>query len=121
MFDALTKIKEMHNEIMEAQRKKKELSKVVKEAFEKSKEYHDLADQMNSLRARKKQIEAGIRGEYSSEYNDLDSLNADIKDTKMVLSDLIWNELMKNNAVEIVDEHDNKYVPNVVVTLKKAG
>jgi len=120
MSDNQNKIKELHNEILIAEKKKKELNTVIKEAYSKSKEYEELMDQMKTLRARRKQIEVGIRQEYSSEFNQLDDIKNDIKDSKMVLSDLIWNELMKNNSVEVVDENDHKFVPSVVVSLKKA-
>ncbi|MFA6537157.1 MAG: hypothetical protein WCT18_02025 [Patescibacteria group bacterium] len=120
MSEAQNKIKELHNEILVAEKKKKELNSVIKEAYEKSKEYKDLMEEMKTLRARRKQLEVGIRQEYSSEFNQMEDIKTDIKDSKMVLSDLIWNELMKNNSVEVVDENDHKFVPAVVVSLKKA-
>jgi hypothetical protein len=109
----------LHAEILESQQKRKELNKVIKEGYEQSKEYHDLVDEMNKLRARKKVIEAAIRNQYSSEFNKSEDLKLDIKDTKMVLSDLLWNELVKNKSVEVQDAENNKYVPQIVVTLKK--
>ena len=111
----------MYQEIKDAQQKKKELSAVIKEAYEKNKEYSDISEEMSKFRARKKEIEIAIRHEYASEFNDLDDLRTDIKDTKQVMSDIMWNELMKNNKVEIVDDKENRYVPSVLVTLKKAG
>jgi seryl-tRNA synthetase len=119
MSDASSRIRELHAEILESQQKRKELNKVIKEGYEQSKEYHDLVDEMNKLRARKKVIEAAIRNQYSSEFNKSEDLKLDIKDTKMVLSDLLWNELVKNKSVEVQDAENNKYVPQIVVTLKK--
>jgi hypothetical protein len=121
MSDSLTRIQQMHQEIIDAGKKKKELNAVLKEAYEKSKAYHDLNEEMEQLRAKKKQLETAIRQEYASEYNDLEDIKTDIKDTKMVLSDMMWNELMKNNKVEVLDQYENKFVPQVLVTLKKAG
>lgn len=120
MSDNQARIKELYLEIQEAKKKQKELSAVIKDAFSQTKEYQDLTDEMNRLRARKKQVEQTIRGEYSAEFNDLEDVRADIRDTKTVLSDLMWNELVKNNKVEVVDEHDNRFVPHVTVILKKA-
>ncbi len=120
MSDAQSRIKELHNEILASEKKKKEIMTVIKEAYQKSKEFEELMEQMKTFRARKKQIEEGIRKEYSAEFNSLDDLKTDIKDSKMVLSDLIWNELIKNNSVEVTDQYDNKLVPQVIVTLKKA-
>lgn len=120
-MSAEKRIQEMHDEIMEAQKKKKEISKVIKEGYEGSKEYQDLVEELNRVKARKKAVEQVIRSQYSSEYNQAEDLAQDIRDTKMVLSDLMWNELIKNNAVAVTDEHDNRYVPHVVVTLKKEG
>ncbi|NQT49891.1 hypothetical protein HQ571_04315 [Candidatus Kuenenbacteria bacterium] len=121
MSDNAQRITDLHLEIQDAKAKQKEIKVVVKEAYDQTKEYQDILDEMNSLKAKKKQIEVAIRGDYASEFNDLDDLKMDIKDTKQVLSDLMWNELMKNNKVEVVDDKDNKYVPEVMVTLKKAG
>ena len=121
MPDAQDQIKTLYQEIVDAQKKKKEITAVIKEAFNNSKAYHDLVDELNVLRARKKEIENALRHDYASEFNDLDDLKMDIKDSRMVLSDLMWNELMKNNKVEVIDEYKNRYVPQVVVTLKKEG
>ena len=116
---SLQRIKELHQEISQKQKRKKDLGQTIKDAFGNYKEFKDIEEQMKGLRERRKQIEALVRQQYSSEFNDLDELSSDIKDTKMVLSDLIWNEVMKNNTVEIVDEWDNHYVPQIVASLKK--
>ena len=118
MSDAQKRIEELHKEIKEAQHKKKELSRVIKEGLESTKEYLDIMDEMKQFKAKKKQIEISVRAEYSAEFNELDDVKTDIKDTKQVLSDLMWNELMKNNKVEVMEE-DVRYVPEVMVTLKK--
>mgnify|MGYP007123670563 CR=1 FL=1 len=118
MSDAQKRIEELHKEIKEAQHKKKELSRVIKEGLESTKEYLDIMDEMKQFKAKKKQIEISVRAEYSAEFNELDDVKTDIKDTKQVLSDLMWNELMKNNKVEVMEE-DVRYVPEVKVTLKK--
>ena len=119
MSDAAAKIKELHQEILSAQDERKELNKVLREGLAQSKEYQDIVDELNRLRARKKTIEAAVRNQYSSEFNKSEDLKLDIKDTKMVLSDLLLNELLKNNSVEVQDAENNKYVPQIVVTLKK--
>jgi len=119
MSDVQNRIQEMHKEIQVALKKKKDLMQVIKDAFQQRKEYLDLMDEINKLRARKKEIENGLRQEYASEFNDLEDVKLDIKDMKTVMSDLMWNELLKNNSVEVVDEYENKYVPQVMVTLKK--
>lgn len=119
MSDAQQKIRELHQEVMDAQKKKKDLGQVIRDAQANYKEYGQVVEEMKKLRERKKQLDASIRQEYSSEFTDLEDVRTDIKDTKMVLSDLIWNELMKNNPVEVVDEWDNHYVPQILVTLKK--
>jgi len=119
MSDVKNRIQEMHNEIQTALKKKKDLMQMIKDAYNQRKEYLDLIEEMNKLRGRKKEIENSLRQEYSSEFNDLESVKLDIKDMKTVLSDLMWNELMKNNSIEVVDEYENHYVPQVMVTLKK--
>jgi len=110
---------ELYNEIKEATRKKKDLNRVIQDAYKNNKEFQDLKDELDKLKARKKELETSTRQEYSSEFNDLDDLKIDIKDMRIVLSDLLWNEIMKNHPIEVVDEYKNKYVPNILVTLKK--
>lgn len=116
---SLQQIQDLHKEIIEKTKKKKDLSTVVKDAYENIKEYKELMDEMNKLRERKKAIELQVRQQYASEFNEIEDVAQDIKDTKMVLSDLIWNEVMKNTSVEVKDEYDNKYVPKIIATLEK--
>jgi len=118
---AQQRIQEMFNEIKQAEKKKKELTASIKDAYSNYKEYDEIKDEMDKLKARKKEIDTQVRNEYSSEFNDLDDVKTDIKDMRMVLSDLMWNELMKNNSFEVKDEYENKMVPQVVVTLRKEG
>lgn len=120
MSDNQKRIQELYNELKESEKRKKDLNKVIKDAYNNYSEYQEILDEMDKLRTRKKEVESAVKQEYSSEYNDLESIKLDIKDTKMMLSDLMWNEIMKNNNVEVTDEYDTKYIPNVVVTLKKA-
>ncbi|MBT5337851.1 hypothetical protein HN858_05790 [Candidatus Falkowbacteria bacterium] len=121
MEDGQQRIQDLYNEIQEAKGKKRELTMVIKDAFENRKQYQELMEEIAELKTKKKEIETAVRHECASEYNDVEDLKTDIKDTKQVMSDLMWNELMKNNKIEIVDEKDNKYLPDVMVTLKKAG
>ena len=111
----------IYNDIREKEGKKKELSQSIKDAYQNYTEYQEILDKMDTLKARKKEVEMAVRQEYSSEFNDLEDLKLDIKDTKQVLSDMLWNKLIKNESIEIRDEHETKYVPNVMVTLKKEG
>ena len=119
MSDAQQKIRELHQEILDSQKKKKDLNLVIRDAHANYKEYNSIVEEMKKLRERKKQLDAQIREEFASEFNSLEDIKTDMKDTRMVLSDLIWNELIKNNPVEVVDEWDNHYIPQVLVTLKK--
>ncbi|MBT4723212.1 hypothetical protein HN958_02555 [Candidatus Falkowbacteria bacterium] len=121
MSDTQIRIQEMYNELKEAEKKKKELMASIKDAYQNYKEFDEIKEEMDKLKVRKKEIDGAVRNEYASEYNDLDDVKTDIKDTKMVLSDLMWNEIMKNKTVEVVDQYDQKYVPEVTVTLRKDG
>lgn len=119
MSDVQIRITEMHKEIQVALKKRKDLAQIIKDAYMQRKEYLDLSEELNKLRGRKKEIETGLRQEYAAEFNDLDDIKLDIKDMRTVLSDLMWNELLKNNSIEVVDEYENHYVPQVMVTLHK--
>lgn len=119
MSNPQTRISELHRDIQSALQKRKDLTQIIKDALSQSKEYQDLMDELSKIRARKKEVELAIRNQYSSEFNELEDVKLDIKDMKMVLSDLMWNELLKNNSVEVTDQYENRYVPQVLVTLKK--
>jgi hypothetical protein len=119
--DTQIRIQEMYNDLKQSEKKKKDIMATIKDAFKNYKEFDEIKEEMEKLKVRKKEIEGSVRAEYASEYNDLDDLKTDIKDTKMVLSDLMWNEIMKNHKVEVVDEYDQRYVPEVVVSLRKDG
>ena len=114
-------VQDMYNEIRDKEKKKKELNQAIKDAYQNYTEFQEILDKMDALKARKKEVEMAVRHEYSSEFNDLEDLKLDIKDMKQVLSDMLWNKLIKNEPIEIRDEYETKYVPNVMVTLKKEG
>ena len=119
MSNPQTRINELHRDIQGALQKKKDLTTMIKDAYLQTKEYQDILEEVAKQKARQKEVELAIREQYSSEYNQLEDIKLDVKDMKMVLSDLMWNELLKSHTVEVVDQYENRYIPNVVVTLKK--
>ena len=76
-------------------------------------------EKLKKLKERKKQIEEIIKNEFSAEFNKLDALKLDIETDNQLLSDIAFNQLVKGQAVEVMDEGDNKYEPIFKVKFKK--
>lgn len=91
-----------------------------REALEQSQSYHEVIEEMETLKAKKKRIEDTIREEYQKECSDIDTLKTDIQSEQALLSDMALTEFMKGQSITITDENDQKYDPVISVKYKKS-
>jgi len=117
----LTRLQEIHNEISLAKKRCKEITSGFKDELAQHARYQELLEELQALKIEKKSIENSVREQTPREASELEDLKIDIKSNAELLSDLAYNLLMKNETVELVDEHQNRYVPEMVVRFRKDG
>lgn len=106
--------------IKETKKKQKEIREQYKDMLAQDNEYQELIEKLDALKARKKDIEAGVKAELQSEFQKLDAYKMHIQNDNELMSDLAINQLMSGETVELVDENDQKYEPIFSVRFKKA-
>lgn len=92
-----------------------------KDALQHESRYQEIIEEMKSLREEKKRIETEVRESSPRDAQKVDELTLEIKSMEELVSDLALNLFMKDETVEIVDEYNNRYVPQFVVRFKKDG
>ena len=112
-------IQTIFNRIQENKKKKKDIAGSYKDALELSEEYKEIGDKIKALRARKQQIEADTKLQFSGEFNKLDEIKIDMESDNVLLSDAALTKYTKGETVELVDEYNNKYEPQFSVKFKK--
>jgi predicted phage-related endonuclease len=113
-------LKEVFSRIKETKQKQKEIRRMYKDALTQNMEYEKLIEQLDQLKARKKEIENDIKSEMEGDIQKLDAYRMHIKTDQEMMSDLAINQLMSGETVELVDENDQKYEPIFSVRFKKA-
>ncbi len=97
--------------MQKTKKKQKEIRTAYKEALANSADYGKIVEDIKTLREKKKQIEIDTRRDFSSEFNELETLKADAETDQEMLSDLALNTLVKGETVQVTDEYENKYEP----------
>ena len=115
----MANLQEVFNEIEKDKKRAKEIRDSYKDALEGNFEFGQVNSELNKFRAKKKEIERTVRADFATEMNELETINDNIKNTKEVLSDLAFNQLVKGETVEVVDEYNNPYEPRYSVSFKK--
>ena len=111
-------INEVFNHIQDKKREQREISRFIRDALASSSEYQDIKSKLETLRMRKKQLEASAREPYEEK---LDLIKLDIRDSLQNLSDIALNTMMKGERVEIMDTEQGKFEPVFSVRFKRAA
>jgi hypothetical protein len=114
-------IQEIFNRLREQQKQQKEIKATYRDALKNSGEYQELSDQLQVLKDKKKQVEDGVRSGFSAEFNKLEELKVSMEADKLMLSDLAVTQIARGEAINLVDEYDQKYEPVFSVRFKKEG
>lgn len=113
-------LQEVFNRIRETKSKQKEIRQMYKDELAASHEYQEILDKLETLKARKKQIETELKNDNTNNFKQLDAYKMHVKTDMEVLSDLALNKLMAGETVEVKDQDDQKYEPLFSVRFKKA-
>lgn len=112
-------IQEIFIRIQENKKKQKDLRSSFADALKISEEYKEVCGKLETLKARKKQIEAAIRADFASELTKLDDIKIDLESDMVILTDAALTLMMKGGTVEVKDQYENKYEPSWTVKFKK--
>ncbi|MDB4940307.1 MAG: hypothetical protein JWO40_732 [Candidatus Doudnabacteria bacterium] len=113
-------IQDVFNRIQESKKETRSIKLLYKDALESSGEYREIAEKLEQLRARKKQLE-GIAWEEAGSRDKFETTKLDLKQDREMLSDLALSTLMKGETVKVVDQDNNEYEPLFSVRFKKAN
>jgi predicted nuclease with TOPRIM domain len=117
----MVEVQEIFNRIQTTKKKQKDIKTLYRDALKNSQEYEEIGEKLKTLREKKKQLEAGIKSQFTSEFTQLDAYEADIAADMQLLTDAAVTMMMKGERVEVQDEYNNVYDPIFQVKFKKAN
>jgi predicted nuclease with TOPRIM domain len=108
----------VYSRLQEKKAARRDIKSSISDELKQNAKYQEILDKISELKIEKKSIENELLGR-SQTQSKLEELTLDIKtDTEMV-TDIAVNMLLRNQTVEIVDDHGSKWVPSFSVRFKK--
>ena len=101
------------------QKDQRELKKMYREALSINANYQELLQELDVLKIKKKQLEAGVQADFREEFDKLEGLKLNIAGDKQMLSDIALTQFTKGEEVKVVDEHQVEYEPVFTVRFQK--
>ncbi len=115
----MSKLNEVFKRLQEQQKKQRELKKMYREALAVNGNYHEVVEELEALKIKKKQIEASVKADLKEEFDKLEGLKLNIAGDKQMLSDIALTQLTKGEAVKVTDENQVEYEPLFSVRFQK--
>ena len=112
-------VQEIWDRIEEAKREQKEIRSVYKDMLASSAEYQTLGDDLAALKARKKQLEQGMKDQMSDKWRKVETLQRSIVDDRQLLADAALRDLLAGQAVKVVGAKSEEYEPLFTVRFQK--
>lgn len=112
-------LQEVHARLRAKKREKSEIQKAFKDELVNNPRYQQIAETLKTLKEEKKSIENQAWAAASTDAEKLDLLSLDITSDKELLSDIALNMYTKGETVEVIDEHNTRWVPSFSVNFKK--
>jgi hypothetical protein len=112
-------LEEVFSRFMQSKKELRDLKRSYKDALHNSQQYQELLDQQAELKVKKKMIENEILTEIMDKARH-EELSVGIKTDAELLSDIALNKYVAGENVEIVDEYNNRLVPQFKVIFKKS-
>lgn len=114
-------IQEIFSRVQENQREVRDINRIKKDMLSSAAEYSDVVDELETLRARKKQIEEGIASQMSDKVERAERLKHEITDDRQLMADLALKNLISGQAVRVKGSSDEEYEPLFSVRFRKKG
>jgi septal ring factor EnvC (AmiA/AmiB activator) len=112
-------IQEIFDKIQEIKKVRKEIGKEYRDALSQSSGYQDAKEELERIRAKKKQFESAVQSEMGSRFEGLEKAKREIADLEQVISDIALTNLMNGENINIKDENNAEYEPSYKITFKK--
>lgn len=110
---------QLYDEIQVRKHERKVIKASLKDAYDNDPKWIKLKETLDEIKAKKRAYDIDMRSAYGKDYDEVDRLGQEIKADEELLSDIAFQELMKNEKVEIKDEKGNNYEPVIKVVFKK--
>jgi len=117
----MEKLQTVFDRMQKRRKELKEIKKVYKDGLDNDTRYNNIIEDINNLRAKKKQIELEVQEHLGETYMKIEELRDDIATDQQMMSDIAMNLLMDGKTVEATDEYNNRYEPEFRVMLRKTN
>ncbi len=114
-------LQEVFNRIQVTKKDLKEIKGTYRDVLKGMQAYQDIVDDLDKLKAKKKQVEQEIKNDSATDFAKMETLSLDIKTDQELLSDLSFNKIVAGEQLEVVDGEQNRYEPVITVRFKKTG
>jgi len=111
-------LEQVYLRLQKSKAKRREFSKMIRDELSQDESYRKLTEEMQNLRDQRKSIENDIKAHTASP-QELDELKIEIQTDQELLADIALNMITDNKQVEILDEHDQRWVPLFAVKFVK--
>lgn len=115
----MSKLHEVFSRLQKYQKDQRELKRVYRDALSVNANYQEILQELDALKIKKKQIEAGVQADFKEEFDKLEGLKLNIAGDKQILSDIVLIQFTKGEEVKVVDEHQVEYEPVFSVRFQK--
>jgi hypothetical protein len=111
-------IQDIFNRLQEKKKQVSVIRRKYKEELSTSIEYGRIREDMEKLRAKKKQYELATKQQAGANFERIDELSLAVKQDAQMLSDVALTSIMKGESVAIRDDHV-EYEPIFTVRFRK--
>lgn len=118
-YKPMKTVQEIFNRLQEKRKQVSVIRKKYKEELATSVEYGRIREDLERLRAKKKQYELSVRQQAGANFARMDEVALAIRQDAQLLSDIALTTIMKGEPVAVRDEH-SQYEPVFTVRFKKA-
>lgn len=115
----MSKLHEVFHRLQEQKKSQRELKKIYREALVTNSQYQEVLQELDVLKIKKKQIEAGVKADFKEEFDKLEGLKLNIAGDKQMLSDIALAQFSSGEDLKIVDENKVEYEPIFNVRFQK--
>lgn len=112
-------LQDLYDEIQKKKDERKIIKSSIKDHYDTSPTFKNIKEALDLAKNKKKAYDAEVREAFGKDFDQMMNLSNDISADEDLLSDLCFQELMKNNPVELKDDKGRKYQPVIKVAFKK--
>lgn len=112
-------IQEVYNRIQEKKKERKRLKQLLKDGLDASTPFREIKEEMDKMKAKRKEVENGVLASYEHERRDLEALEEEVKNEQQVMDDIALTMYMKGESIIFKNENDEEYEPTFKVKYKK--